>query len=145
MIEATLAFIFDHTGQNVLLIEKEKPAAHKGMLNGLGGKLEAGETHRECVVREIEEEAEIQTDPATWLEVGEITWENWHVTIWTYQLQENTPPTFTDPAVAWYSVNELPSNAITNLTWLIPLCADCLKLLGLSLPIPRGKFQYSVE
>jgi len=30
---------------------------HKGKWNGLGGKLEAGETHEECVIREMKEES----------------------------------------------------------------------------------------
>jgi ADP-ribose pyrophosphatase YjhB (NUDIX family) len=46
--------IDDH--KNVLLIEKNRPQWQAGLINGIGGKIEAGETALEAMVREFREE-----------------------------------------------------------------------------------------
>lgn len=53
----TLCYI-KHNGKTLMLhrIKKENDM-HKGKWNGLGGKLEPGETPEECVIREIHEES----------------------------------------------------------------------------------------
>jgi 8-oxo-dGTP diphosphatase len=66
MQEATLCYPVD--GDRVLLIEKQRGVGD-GKVNGPGGKLEPGETPRECVVREVREE--VGVDVAPW-KVGEL-------------------------------------------------------------------------
>lgn len=53
MFEATLCFLID--GDHVLLIEKKRGAG-AGFYNAPGGKIESGETPRESVIREVQEE-----------------------------------------------------------------------------------------
>ena len=122
-IQATLAFIFNKDLTKVLLITKQKPDQHKGLLNGLGGKLEANESHLDCVVREIEEEAGLKSKSKNWNKVGNITWIHWHVSVWTMvsRIKVND---FPDDSVDWYPVNDLPDNIIENLKWLIPLSKE---------------------
>lgn len=57
MILATLCYI-KHNSMT-LMIHRNKKAndIHEGKWNGLGGKLEAGETPEECVIREVREES----------------------------------------------------------------------------------------
>ena len=57
MINATLCYI-KHNDQTLMLhrIKKENDM-HKGKWNGLGGKMEPGETPEECVIREVFEES----------------------------------------------------------------------------------------
>jgi ADP-ribose pyrophosphatase YjhB (NUDIX family) len=50
----TVAFAF--CGPDVLLIRKCKPAWQKGLLNGIGGKVELGETNKGACIREFREE-----------------------------------------------------------------------------------------
>ncbi len=54
---ATLCYV--RRGEHTLMIHRTKVAGdmHTGKWNGLGGKLEAGETPEECAIREIWEEA----------------------------------------------------------------------------------------
>ncbi|MFB6071833.1 MAG: 8-oxo-dGTP diphosphatase [Halobacterium sp.] len=66
MREATLCYPVD--GDRVLLIEKQRGVGD-GKVNGPGGKLEPGETPRECVVREVREEVGVDVDPR---KVGEL-------------------------------------------------------------------------
>jgi len=54
---ATLCYL-RHEGKTLMLhrIKKENDI-HQGKWNGLGGKMEAGETPEECVIREVYEES----------------------------------------------------------------------------------------
>lgn len=52
----TVAFIFTPDFKKVWLIEKQKPEWQKGRLNGIGGKVEDGETNYDSCIREIKEE-----------------------------------------------------------------------------------------
>jgi 8-oxo-dGTP diphosphatase len=56
---ATLCYI--RANKQTLMIHRNKDPndMHKGKWNGLGGKLHAGETPEECVIREVKEESGI--------------------------------------------------------------------------------------
>lgn len=54
---ATLCYIRKNNQTLMLHRVKKKNDMHKGKWNGLGGKLEDGETPEECAIREIKEEA----------------------------------------------------------------------------------------
>ena len=51
---------------HVLLLRKSKPAWQAGKLNGVGGKVEIGETASHAMVREFFEETGIQSQMADW-------------------------------------------------------------------------------
>jgi len=53
---ATLCYIKNDSKTLMLHRIKKKNDMHEGKWNGLGGKLESGETPEECVIREIQEE-----------------------------------------------------------------------------------------
>ena len=61
-----LGFAFSQNKQNVLLIKKNRPAWQAGKLNGVGGKIEEGETPAQAMVREFEEETGIKSTEADW-------------------------------------------------------------------------------
>lgn len=57
MIMATLCYL-KREGQTLMVHRtKKENDMHKGKWNGLGGKLESGETPEECAIREIQEES----------------------------------------------------------------------------------------
>jgi len=70
MQETTLCFVRED--DEVLLIEKRRGLG-EGWYNGPGGKLEAGETPRECAIRETREEVGLAVDPDALGKVGELT------------------------------------------------------------------------
>jgi 8-oxo-dGTP diphosphatase len=51
-----LGFLFSRDLKYVILIRKTHPKSQAGMLNGIGGKIEFGESHRSAVHREFLEE-----------------------------------------------------------------------------------------
>jgi 8-oxo-dGTP diphosphatase len=59
VIRYVVGFMFDELAQRVVLIKKIKPLWQMGKLNGVGGKIEAGETALEAMVREFYEETGI--------------------------------------------------------------------------------------
>jgi 8-oxo-dGTP diphosphatase len=59
MILATLCYVRDNNlGQTLMMhrVKKENDM-HEGKWNGLGGKIECGESPEECVIREVKEES----------------------------------------------------------------------------------------
>ena len=56
-IVATLCYV--RSGERTLMMHRNKKDGdvHRGKWNGLGGKLDSGESPDECVVREIREES----------------------------------------------------------------------------------------
>lgn len=128
MIHATLAFIFTPDFRQVLLIQKNRPTWQAGLINGLGGKCEPGEDALLCVSREVYEEANLAIYPEQWTYVSQILWAKWQVDIFAtvFAGHMNQAQAQTDEAVAWYSLNQLPENVMSNLRWLIPLAVDVM-------------------
>ena len=58
--------MFDDEMQRVVLIRKDRPAWQRGLLNGVGGKMEDGEGSIDTMLREFKEEAGVQTTRSEW-------------------------------------------------------------------------------
>ena len=56
------------------MLNRELPPA-QGLWNGIGGKVEEGETPLDCIVREVEEETGILLKPSDMIYKGIVTWE----------------------------------------------------------------------
>jgi 8-oxo-dGTP diphosphatase len=59
--------MFESAQGRVVLIKKNRPENQKGLLNGVGGRIEENETPFEAMAREFEEETGMLTDPQSWL------------------------------------------------------------------------------
>lgn len=71
MYSYTICFI--KQGNKLLLLNRESPE-WMGIWNGVGGKLEEGETPFESILREIKEETGIKITPQNVKQKGTITW-----------------------------------------------------------------------
>lgn len=72
-------FMLDTDLRRVLLIEKKRPDWQLGRLNGVGGKIEPGETPREAMAREMWEETGLSTLPEQWATFHAETFADSHV------------------------------------------------------------------
>jgi 8-oxo-dGTP pyrophosphatase MutT (NUDIX family) len=61
-----LGFAFTPSRKGVILIKKRRPNWQAGKLNGPGGKIEAGETPEQAMIREFKEETGIDTELGQW-------------------------------------------------------------------------------
>jgi 8-oxo-dGTP diphosphatase len=117
-----VGFLFDDL-DCVGLIEKNRPAWQAGKINGIGGKIEPGETALPAMIREFKEETGVYHD----------AWECFALLesprsrIWCFK--GHTDPetlhsirTIEDERVFVHntSVRLVPENAVPNLHWLIP-------------------------
>ncbi len=73
MYAYTLCFI--KRNDEILMLNRQKKP-WKGAWNGVGGKIQTGETPLECVIREVFEETSITVDPTKIYDKGVLTWTN---------------------------------------------------------------------
>lgn len=110
----------------VLLVQKTAPAWQAGKYNGVGGKIDPGETPIEAMVREFGEETGINTSADDWTERLTLEGAEWKVFIFrceTSYLHLARQITKKDrPVIA--EVNALPENVLGNLRWIVPMLCD---------------------
>lgn len=131
MKEYTVGFLFDKPGLAVLLLRKTRPEWQAGKLNGVGGKLEPGESPLDCMVREGAEEAGL--DGVEWTEFCTISsarvydpeyQDGWRVHFFycfdTVAFRLAGPLT-DEPIERWPTDTIYNAPVIPNLRWLIPM------------------------
>lgn len=113
--------MFDKSLNTVALIEKNRPDWQKGRLNGLGGKIEYGESAVEAMIREFEEEGGVYTKD--WNEFCNINGKTCQITcfwaignILEVRMAEDQEIFLVDTRNLVENKNILP-----NVAWLIPM------------------------
>jgi len=127
----TLGFIFSKDLKEVLLLKMNKPGKwNDGLINGVGGHVEAGEGYQDCMLREGQEETGII---APWNYVGvydgsEHTHNEFKVfTYYTVVDKSKFDDKFQSPEgdLAWYNVDDIMKlKTVPNMKWMIPYCLD---------------------
>lgn len=129
MTEYVLGFAFgERKGRPaVLLVQKSSPEWQAGKYNGVGGKIEIGETPIDAMCREFLEETGIGSSEDDWTERLIIQGAEWRVII--FKCERSRYPQLARqitkkdrPIVA--EVGALPENVIPNLRWIIPFLMD---------------------
>lgn len=122
----TVGFIFNPSLTRVLLIHKTNPEWQRGKVNGIGGKNEKNEGKLDCIVREVKEETGLITKKNEWSLVGTMYSQDWENDVFAliYSGKESDAKSTDKEIVEWFDVNNLPQNAIDNVSWLVPLCLD---------------------
>jgi 8-oxo-dGTP diphosphatase len=138
-------FLFDSYGEYVTLIEKAKPEWQAGLLNGVGGKVESGETFEEAMTREFLEEAGVEVlhegPYGNWTRFMDLKWEEKGGGICVFYRAFSTSlqdlaSTQTDEPINAYSVEDILSEpylrtrVIPNLHWLLPMALDDTQPVG---------------
>ena len=128
-------FLFSPDRRRVLLIRKRRPAWQAGKLNGVGGKIEPGESAAQAMRREFREEADL--DVREWQEVLTLTGRDdagsgvaWRGHFFRAFGDIDAARTMTDEQLELHDVAALPADTIPNLRWMIPLMLDDEPLSG---------------
>lgn len=116
--DVCICFILRHTadGRTEVLLGRKKDGLGSGKVVGPGGKVEAGETHLQAIVREISEEVGLDVEPDALRRVGRVEYEfpshrSWSQNSTIFVLRDWTGPEPTESeelAPAWYDVDALP-------------------------------------
>lgn len=117
-------FAISEDESKVLLIRKNKPEWMRGFLNGLGGKIEEGETPLQAMCREFQEEAGLLT--TYWTLLGRFSDDDTFEVYFFYKkMNIDRYVQKTDEEIGRFFVSDLyDMEVVTNLRWLIPLCLD---------------------
>lgn len=122
MQEYVCGFLFSPDRSRVLLIRKNRPAWQAGKLNGVGGKVEPGETVNAAMRREFREEAGI--DLADWRPGVVLIGPDWRGHFFRTFGDLDSALALTDESLERHDVTSLPADVIPNLKWMIPLLLD---------------------
>ena len=128
-----LGFAFDNSLSNVLLIEKQTPEWQKGLLNGVGGKLEDFDlSFKHAMTREFLEEVNINTTLDDWQYFAKMQGNNFEVEIFYSKLSDfSSLKQNTHEKPLFMGINQLFNkkfdNCINNLIWLVPMAMDASK------------------
>lgn len=124
----TCGFVFDGHGSWVWLIRKSKPKWQAGMLNGIGGKIEDGETAIQAMRREFGEET--GADIERWQEFLMLSGPDYVVSFFRCFHNDSSGPfdqlarATTEESPVMVNAWNLPSNVIPNLRWIVPMALD---------------------
>lgn len=122
MREYVLGFLFSPDLRRVALVEKKHPAWKASMWNGVGGRVDPGETPAHAMTRKFLEEAGI--DISTWRHFA--TMKNDKVEVFCFEARDQTVEdvqAMTDEDVRVFDTLRLP-HTLYNLRWLLPLARD---------------------
>ena len=116
-------FCFSGCGERVALIRKLNPEWQRGLLNGIGGKVEPGENPHEAMVREFEEETGAHIEG--WRSFCTATTEEDRLHFFTARGDLTALQSAEDEEVVTVDVADIPTlDTIPNLRWLVPLALD---------------------
>lgn len=129
MKEYTVGFIFNKDLGKVLLVHKTHPPFLANKHNGIGGKIEEGESVIEGFLREVKEEADLSLDVGCIRHIGFFVASlgKIHIVAAQYNGIEADAKTMTDEQIIWHSLDGLPTSLMDNVSWFIPLCKEELQ------------------
>lgn len=128
MTKYVAGFLFSLDRTEVVLINKLRPAWQAGLLNGVGGRIQDGETPYEAMVREFEEEAGLHRD--NWKHFCTLEGVDWQVDFFkSFGVMgdlKNAVHSVTDEKIEIVGTDMIArlQRVVSNLRWLIPLALE---------------------
>lgn len=130
-----VGFLFTPDQQQVVLVKKNKPTWQSGRHNGVGGKLEPGETWENCMVREFLEETGVTIPVEGWEHTVTLFNEDFECRFFrAFSGEAQNVQTMESEEIALHHMQDVLCGSIPvidNLYWLLPLQLD----MGLHFPL----------
>lgn len=128
-----VGFMFDESRDQVVLIRKNKPTFQRGLLNGIGGSVEPGETPPDAIIREFFEETGVETAKGFWKSFCYMAGNNNDNTSFEIEFfwgigNPSNCQTKTDEKIEIFPIRVITSGCVPtigNLPWLVALALDC--------------------
>ncbi len=124
-------FMFNENMTQVALIRKIKPDWMKGKLNGIGGKIEDGETEKEAMAREFQEETGVTTLSEEWIKFATLESNSSFVNFfYTCSVELYEVRTVEEEIVDYFYISNLMREiheALPNVLWLIQMARSWRK------------------
>ncbi len=115
MKNLVVGLIFDNKNR-VLLINKERPEYLKGKLNGVGGKVEDGESDLNAIIRETKEETNL--DIKDWVLYSQVNLTDFKISFFYTTLDSEEIEKYeslTDEILELHDINNLPDNVLQDI------------------------------
>lgn len=121
--EYVVGFLFDTSRTQVVLVKKNRPPWQAGKYNGVGGKIEPGESPAQAMRREfVEETGELRNDWELFCILGDSKFKVYFYRAFEVCWLRGKVSTKTDEQISVVPIHAVSqSNSIPNLTWLIPM------------------------
>jgi 8-oxo-dGTP diphosphatase len=131
MQEYVLCLLYDKTSHCVALVHKIKPKWQAGKINGIGGKVEPGETPIAACSREFLEETGVDIPESEWRQFLTLTGEGFAVhTFVAFNDRVFYCKTIEDETIEIFNVKDIDySKCVDNLKWIIPLSLSLDKMI----------------
>jgi 8-oxo-dGTP diphosphatase len=149
MQKYTIGIVFSPDFKQVALIRKQRPDWQKGKINFPGGTCQGEEKPEANIVRKFAAETGMKIDRTHWHRIGIlVNAENYTCDIFAavhiagIHGPLNAPGTPDAEIPAWYDVDALPDNVLSNLHWLVPFGINYFTQ-GNADRLGFGRFTYS--
>lgn len=126
-----VGFLFNPQMDTVTLIRKDRPEWQAGKLNGVGGAMREDEDGIEAMIREFKEETGVETNETHWSQFANLNGGDWQVQCFCGALQHiptQQEGESEEPRCYQLFNGFCYDDCINNLSWLIPLALDHLRV-----------------
>lgn len=123
-----VGFMFSSDLKRVALIRKLKPEWQKGLLNGIGGKIEDGECEEAAMIREFFEETGFATS-GPWRHYSNLDGDGFKVTMFACRGDLSRIATREEEKIEIIEIDNIHLSSrgmVENTAWLLGLAMDCL-------------------
>lgn len=128
MIRYVIGFLFSQEGLSLAMVRKNKPEWQKGLLNGIGGKIEDDELPIQAMNREFKEEAGVED--INWQQRLILMGETFELHVFSAFDHDKflQVKTMEEEKIERMQVNSLNTHSdfktVDNLKWLVPLLLE---------------------
>lgn len=132
MNKYAVGFLFNADGDQVALIRKLRPDWQKGLLNGIGGHVEEGESFLDAMNREFREEAGLDIEWQHYMTLYTTSPERAHLQFFVAVGDPRAAKSVTDEQIEVHFIESLMTrdDVLDGLAWAVAMARMCCMAKG---------------